>query len=95
MFSHAVALNMTTLDLLTLLSYVLAKGAGKITFAEVLGTPYWAGAFVLAAIIVIALVALERWTPWRSELGRDVDGDLGGSPIPGLKQPRTPAARPI
>lgn len=73
---------------------VLAQGAGKITFADVLGTPYWAGAFVLAAIIVIALVALERWRPWRSELGRDVDGDLGGSPIPWLKEPRTPAARP-
>jgi uncharacterized protein len=57
--------------------------------------PYWVGAFVLAAILVTGLATLERWRPWRTELGRDVDGDLGGSPIPGLKEPRTPAARPI
>ena len=74
---------------------VLSKGAGKITFADVLGIAYWAGAFMLVAIIVIALVALERWRPWTPELGRDVDGDLGEAPIPGLKEPRTPAAHPI
>jgi uncharacterized protein len=55
---------------------VLAKGAGKITFTDLLGIPYWVGAVVLAVIIAIALVALERWRPWRPELGRDVDGDL-------------------
>jgi len=55
---------------------VLAKGAGKITFADLLGIPYWVGAVVLAVVIVSALVVLERWRPWRAELGRDVDGDL-------------------
>jgi hypothetical protein len=55
---------------------ILAQGAGKITFADLLGIPYWVGALVLAVTIVIALTALERWRPWRAELGRDVDGDL-------------------
>lgn len=74
---------------------VLAQGAGKITFTDLLGIPYWVGALVFAAILVIALAALERWRPWRTELGRDVDGDLGGLPIPELKEPRTLAARPV
>jgi len=55
---------------------MLAQGAGKITFADLLGIPYWVGAFVLAAILVITLVALERWRPWQTELGRDADGDI-------------------
>jgi uncharacterized protein len=53
----------------------LAQGDGKITFADLLGIPYWVGALVLALSIVIGLLALERWKPWRAELGRDVDGD--------------------
>jgi hypothetical protein len=55
---------------------MLAQGAGKITFADLFGIPYWVGAFVLAAILVITLVTLERWRPWRTELGRDFDGDV-------------------
>jgi hypothetical protein len=55
----------------------LASGQGKITFADVFGIPYWVGAVILAGVLVIALVALERWRPWRDEMGKDVDGDLG------------------
>jgi hypothetical protein len=58
----------------------LASGHGKITFADVFGIPYWVGALVLAAMLAIALVALERWRPWRDEIGNDVDGDLGAPP---------------
>ena len=54
----------------------LAGGDGKITFTGLAGVPYWSGALVLAAVLVLALVALERWRPWREELGRDLDGDL-------------------
>jgi hypothetical protein len=54
----------------------LARGDGKITFTDLAGVPYWAGALALAAVLVVVLVALERWRPWRDELGRDLDGDL-------------------
>ena len=54
----------------------LARGDGKITFADHAGVPYWTGALALAAVLVVVLVALERWRPWRDELGRDLDGDL-------------------
>jgi uncharacterized membrane protein YedE/YeeE len=54
----------------------LASGDGKIIFSDLLGIPYWIGALGLAAVLVIVIVLLERWRPWRDELGRDVDGDL-------------------
>jgi len=57
----------------------LAAGDGKITFTGLAGIPYWSGALALAAVLVLILVALERWRPWRQELGRDVDGDLPAS----------------
>ena len=55
----------------------LASGGSRITFADLMGIPYWAGALGLAVLLVIVLVFLERWRPWREELGRNVDGDLG------------------
>ena len=54
----------------------LASGDGKIIFSDLLGIPYWIGALGLAAVLVVVIVLLERWRPWRDELGRDVDGDL-------------------
>ena len=54
----------------------LASGDGKIIFSDLLGIPYWIGALGLAAALVVVIVLLERWRPWRDELGRDVDGDL-------------------
>jgi hypothetical protein len=58
----------------------LVRGDGKITFTELAGSPYWSGALGLAAVLVLGLVALERWRPWREELGRDLDGDLPAAP---------------
>ena len=58
-------------------STLLASGDGKIIFTDLIGIPYWTGALGLAAVLVVVLVLLERWRPWRDELGRDVDGDLG------------------
>jgi uncharacterized protein len=55
----------------------LAAGGGKIVFSDLLGLPYWIGALGFAAILVVILFLLERWRPWRDELGRDVDGDFG------------------
>jgi len=54
----------------------LGQSGLKLIFSDLAGVPFWAGALVLAAVIVVMLVALETWSPWRNELGRDVDGDL-------------------
>jgi hypothetical protein len=54
----------------------LGQGAGKILFTDLFGVPYWIGALVLAAVLVVVLVALEAWKPWRDEMGHDVDGDI-------------------
>jgi hypothetical protein len=55
----------------------LAADWGKLVVTDLLGIPYWQGALALAAIIVVALVALEKAMPWSDELGHDVDGDFG------------------
>jgi uncharacterized protein len=56
---------------------VFGVNFGTLTFTGLAGVPYWAGALAFAAVLVLALVGLERWRPWRGELGRDLDGDLG------------------
>jgi hypothetical protein len=59
----------------------LGSGGGKLIYTDLVGVPYWTGALALAAVLAVALVILERWRPWREELGRDVDGDFGaGTP---------------
>lgn len=65
----------------------LAQGGGKIIFTDLFGVPYWIGALVLAAMLVVMLFALEAWRPWRGELGKNVDGDLASTE----KHPHTPA----
>lgn len=54
----------------------LFAGPGKITLASVLKVPYWSLALGMAVLLVVALIWLETWRPWRKELGRHVDGDL-------------------
>ncbi len=57
----------------------LGQGGGKLIFSDLAGIPYWVGALILAAAIVVILVALESWRPWRPELGNDVDGDIAST----------------
>lgn len=57
----------------------LASGGGKIVLTDLIGVPYWQGAITLAGVIVVILLVLERFTPWRGELGKDFDGDRGGA----------------
>ncbi len=47
---------------------------GKFTLASVLGIPFWALALIATAVIVVFLIFLEKWRPWREELGEDADG---------------------
>ena len=57
----------------------LAQGGGKIIFTDLIGVPYWIGALILAAALIVVLVVLEAWRPWRAEMGKDVDGDFESS----------------
>ncbi|MDP2411015.1 MAG: YeeE/YedE thiosulfate transporter family protein [Pseudolabrys sp.] len=54
----------------------LGQGGGRLIFTDLIGIPYWVGALLLAAALVAILVALEKWKPWRDEMGGDVDGNL-------------------
>lgn len=51
-------------------------GPGKLTLDRLAGLPFWQVALVFAVLIVLMLIGLERWRPWRGELGRNVDGDV-------------------
>ena len=63
----------------------LEGGPGKLTFDGVFGLPYWLVALAGATILVVCMIALERWRPWRDELGTDFDGlkALQPPPAPG------------
>ena len=69
-----------------------ANSAGKLVFTDLIGISYWLGALVFAGVLVIMLVALERWRPWRNELGANVDGDIG-APEPGAARARAVSAK--
>jgi uncharacterized membrane protein YedE/YeeE len=60
----------------TLRPVLLEGGAGKLTLDKVLGVPFPWAAFGFAALLVIGLVALERWRPWQEEIGTNTDGLL-------------------
>lgn len=51
-----------------------AEKGDKLGFDRLLGLPFWLVAIALAAALTIAVVALERMTPWRDEIGDDYDG---------------------
>lgn len=49
-------------------------GQGRLTLDVVTGVPFWMLAVGFAALLVAALAALERWRPWREEVGAEADG---------------------
>lgn len=61
---------------------LLSGGPGKLTYAGLLGLPFWAVALALAAALVGLLVMLERRKPWREEIGAEYDGSQGEAQTP-------------
>lgn len=53
---------------------LLSGGPGKLTLDVMLGVPFWVLAVGFAAVLVAVLFAMERWRPWRSDIGPDGDG---------------------
>ena len=53
---------------------MLAEKGQKLTFAGLLGLPFWRLALAVAGVLAIFLVLLERMSPWQAEVGKDVDG---------------------
>lgn len=53
---------------------LLSGGPGKLTLTSVTSLPFWPLALGFAAILIVGLVALERWRPWRTEIGTNADG---------------------
>lgn len=49
-------------------------GADKPTFVDLTGLDFWQIGLPVAAIIVMALLLIEKVTPWRSEHGENGDG---------------------
>lgn len=68
-----------------LLANFLGATGPKLIFTDLIGMPYWTGALVLAAVIVLILLALESRTWWRGEVGNEVDGDFKSSASNGSK----------
>jgi hypothetical protein len=67
-------------------------GTGKkIIFTDLVGIPFWQGALVFAAAIVVALVAMEWAWPWRRDLGADVDGNLDDASAAKIRDRLAPA----
>lgn len=71
---------------------LLASGDGKIIFTDLAGIPYWTGALGLAVALAVIIAGLERWRPWRDEIGLDADGDMG--PVSSNRAPRLHSAPP-
>ncbi|MBV5323406.1 YeeE/YedE family protein [bacterium] len=58
----------------TLNPILLSGGPGKLTLDTLLGVPFWMLAFGLAIALIVLLVALEKWRPWRNDMGQNYDG---------------------
>lgn len=73
-----------------------AENGDKIGWDKLAGLPFWASALILAAVLAGFLVLLERWHPWRTELGGDFDGVTVKATVDGAdaKLPASAVRRP-
>jgi hypothetical protein len=69
---------------------MLTGGPGRLTLDVVAGLPFWVLALGLAMLLVALLIALERWRPWRAEIGAAGDG-LGPETAPAPAGPAVAA----
>lgn len=60
----------------TNITAVFAEKSQKLDFAGLLGMPFWLLALVMAGVLGLVVAFLERLSPWREEVGQDVDGVL-------------------
>lgn len=58
----------------TLHPILLSGGPGKLTLDAQLGIPFWMLAFGFAIALIALLVTLEKWRPWRNDIGKNCDG---------------------
>lgn len=72
----------------TLAPMINAGSPGKLTLSAIWGVPYPVLAAAFAVLIVAGLVALERWRPWREEVGEA--GDAMGEAAAPLARGRAP-----
>jgi len=56
--------------------FIDAAGQGKLTLDKVTGIGFVPLAIGFAVVLAAALWGLERWRPWRAELGEEADGLL-------------------
>ena len=74
---------------------LLTGGPGALRFDVLLGWPFALTAALFAATLVAAIIGLERWRPWRPELGPNLDGltdEATARPVASASAPRpTPA----
>jgi uncharacterized protein len=73
----------------TLRPLLLSGGPGKLTLDQLARVPFWGLALAVAALFAMILFALERFQPWREELGPDVDGLA--SPVPQAQRSGAPS----
>jgi hypothetical protein len=73
---------------------LLTGSPGKLTLHGLLDLPFWPLALGFAAVLIAALYAMERWRPWRAELGANADGVLPpAEPAKAAPAGAEPAAR--
>lgn len=73
---------------------LLTGSPGRLTLHGLLDLPFWPLALGFAAVLIAALYALERWRPWRAELGENADGVLPpAAPAEAAPAGAEPAAR--
>jgi uncharacterized membrane protein YedE/YeeE len=74
---------------------LFAEKGDKLGLDTMLGLPFWMVALAVAAVLAVALFALEMWAPSKGEVGRDLDGLLDVNTAPETKPASgLPHARP-
>lgn len=74
---------------------LFAEKGDKVGFDQLLGLPFWVAALGFAAVLAGVLVLLERYEPWRSEMGDDHDGLNATETDKAQALPQKPAPRSV